>query len=63
MTELLAGLDWQTVGIVGLCLVLGFVIVWTVLSARSSDRAGERTNRSENEKSTGAKETKDDQET
>ena len=63
MTELAADVDWQTVGIVGLCLVLGFVIVWTVLSARSSDRAGERTNRSANEKSTGAKETKDDQET
>jgi hypothetical protein len=58
MTELAADLDWQTVGIVGLCLVLGFAIVWTVLSARSSDRAGEG-----NEKSTGAKETKEDRET
>jgi hypothetical protein len=63
MTERAAGLDWQTIGIVGLCLVLGFVIVWTVLSARSSERTGERTNRSESEKSASAKETKDDRET
>ena len=59
MTEIAAGLDLRTLGIIGLGLVLGFVIVWTILSARSADRAGHPAN----EKSIGAGEPKDGQET
>jgi hypothetical protein len=38
MSELLAEFDFQSIGIIGLCLALGFFIVWTYLSARSDDR-------------------------
>jgi hypothetical protein len=42
MSEIAADLDLQTLGVVGLGLVLGFVIVWSILSARSVDRAGKK---------------------
>jgi hypothetical protein len=47
MIEIVAGLDLQTLGIIGLCLVLGFVIVWTTLSSRSADQAGKRSDDAE----------------
>jgi hypothetical protein len=42
VSELVAGLDLKTIGIMALCLVIGFVIVWTVLSARSEDKSAGR---------------------
>lgn len=63
MTEILADLDLQTLGIIGLCLVLGFVIVWTILSARSADHAGKKSNHPADERSITAGKREDGQET
>ena len=54
MTDMLAGLDLQTLGIIALGLVLGFVIVWTTLSARSADQAEKRSGRQTDENDNGS---------
>jgi hypothetical protein len=41
MSDFLADLDIQTIGVVALSLVLGFLMVWTILSARAKERVNE----------------------
>jgi hypothetical protein len=39
--------DLKTIGILALCFVVGFVIIWTWLNARSEDKKADQDSRTE----------------